>query len=177
MLANSLLAMHMMFGNFEAAWAVFDGMRERDLTSWNTMIFGYARNGKAEVALLVFRDMKKDGLVLDGTTLLALLTALSNVRGVKQGKEVHAYAVRNGDSLCNGFVVNALIDVHCTSYSVLEARRLFEATVIDTSSWNLMISAYVKIGDALERIKLFCRMVREGIKPEEVTVAAVFWSL
>lgn len=70
--------------------------------------------------------------------------------------------------------MNALIDMYCASYFVLDARRLFEATVIDILSWNCMTSAYVKIGDAVESIKLFCRMVRESIKPDEVTVAAVF---
>ncbi|KAI6697464.1 hypothetical protein NL676_017583 [Syzygium grande] len=94
--AKSLLAMYLRFEDIEAARAMFDRMRERNLASWNTMIFGYARNGKAEEALLGFQEMKKDGLVVDGMTLLPLLTALSNLRGVKQGKEAHAHAVWNG---------------------------------------------------------------------------------
>ncbi|KAI6697472.1 hypothetical protein NL676_017591 [Syzygium grande] len=83
---------------FPRSSCISETMRERNLASWNTMIFGYARNCKAEEASLGFKEMKKDGLVLDGMTLLAFLTALSNLRGVKQGKESHAYAVRNGEN-------------------------------------------------------------------------------
>ena len=60
---NSILSMYFKFGDVEAARVVFDRMLVRDLTSWNTMMSGFVKNGEARGAFEVFGDMRRDGFV------------------------------------------------------------------------------------------------------------------
>ncbi|KAG4980101.1 hypothetical protein AAZX31_12G098000 [Glycine max] len=173
---NSILSMYFKFGDVEAARVVFDRMLVRDLTSWNTMMSGFVKNGEARGAFEVFGDMRRDGFVGDRTTLLALLSACGDVMDLKVGKEIHGYVVRNGESgrVCNGFLMNSIIDMYCNCESVSCARKLFEGLrVKDVVSWNSLISGYEKCGDAFQALELFGRMVVVGAVPDEVTVISV----
>ncbi|GAV79949.1 LOW QUALITY PROTEIN: PPR domain-containing protein/PPR_2 domain-containing protein/DYW_deaminase domain-containing protein, partial [Cephalotus follicularis] len=171
---NSLIAMYAKFGDMVMARMVFDKMLNRDLTSWNTMVSGYVKNGNPREALVFFELMGKTGLVADATTLLGLLSGCADLLAVKQGKEIHGYVVRNGIKLCNGFLINSLIEMYCVCNSVVDARRLFEGLLAkDVVSWNCIISGYTKIGDAFESLRIFCRMVLEGAKPDQVTLVSV----
>lgn len=171
---NSLMAMYAKFGDMESARVVFGRMLKRDLTSWNTMISGYVNNENPKEATVIFELLQKSRLSADGTTLLGLLSACAELMALKQGKGIHGYVVRNNGEIFNEFLTNALIEMYCTCKSVIDARILFEgAKCKDVVSWNSMISGYERNGDAFESIKLFCRMVKEGAAPNEVTVVAL----
>lgn len=58
---NSLIDMYARCGCIELARQVFDGMSQRNLVSWNSIIVGFAVNGLADKALSFFRSMKKEG--------------------------------------------------------------------------------------------------------------------
>ncbi|XP_023554404.1 putative pentatricopeptide repeat-containing protein At3g11460, mitochondrial [Cucurbita pepo subsp. pepo] len=172
---NSLLAMYLKFGNLDVARKVFDKMPDRDTTSWNTLISGYVRNNNAMEALMIFYLMGKAGLKADGTTLLALLSACVDLAAIKQGKEIHCYAIRNNYVSSNEFLMNSLIDMYSNCSSIAVARQLFEELKIkDTVSWNSIISCYQRSGDAFESLRLFCQMlIEETAAPDEITLVAV----
>ncbi|KAG5020989.1 hypothetical protein JHK87_016844 [Glycine soja] len=173
---NSILSMYFKFGDVAAARVMFDKMPVRDLTSWNTMMSGFVKNGEARGAFEVFGDMRRDGFVGDGITLLALLSACGDVMDLKAGREIHGYVVRNGGNrrLCNGFLMNSIICMYCNCESMSFARKLFEGLrVKDVVSWNSLISGYEKCGDAFLVLELFGRMVVVGAVPDEVTVTSV----
>ncbi|KAH7576799.1 hypothetical protein JRO89_XS01G0151900 [Xanthoceras sorbifolium] len=172
--SNCLLAMYLNFGDTTLARIVFDRMLERDLVSWNTMISGYVKNGKSREAFVVFDLMRKAEFIVDGTTLLSLLSACGGIRAVKQGREIHCYVVRNSSKIHNNLLTNSLIQMYCDCNSMIDARRLFEGVQLkSTVPWNSMISGYARNEDAFESLRLFCRMVLEGGGPDEVTVVAV----
>ncbi|XP_052177940.1 pentatricopeptide repeat-containing protein At3g26782, mitochondrial-like [Diospyros lotus] len=171
---NSLLAMYSKFGEIGMAKKVFDRMPERDLTSWNTMMSGYVKNGDPREALLLFKIMGGAGLVADGNTLLGLLSACSDLASLEPGQAIHAYVLRSNLAQYNGFLMNSLIDMYCSCNSMVAARQVFEeAARKDTVSWNSLISGYSRNGDAFESLRLFCRMVLEGVGPDQVTVVGV----
>ncbi|CAL5406367.1 unnamed protein product [Camellia sinensis] len=171
---NSLLSMYSKCGEMDMMKKVFDRMPERDLTSWNTMISGCVRNGDPREAFLVFKMMEKSGLVADSTTLLGLLSACIHLAALELGKVIHAYVMRNNLAWCNSFLINSLIEMYCSCNSTVAARRYFEeVTWKDTVSWNSLISGYSRKADAFESLRLFCRMVLEGVGPDQVTLVAV----
>ncbi|KAK7342159.1 hypothetical protein VNO80_25102 [Phaseolus coccineus] len=173
---NSILSMYFKFGDVAAAQVVFDKMPMRDLTSWNTMVSGCVKNGETVGAFEIFGEMRRVGVVGDGTTLLALLSACGDVMDLKMGKEIHGYVVRNGGNgrVHNGFLVNSVIDMYCNCESISCARKLFEGLIVkDIVSWNSLISGYEKRGDAFEVLELFGRMVEGSAVPDEVTVISV----
>ncbi|EEF46658.1 pentatricopeptide repeat-containing protein, putative [Ricinus communis] len=171
---NSLLAMYSKFGNMKMARMVFDRMPVRDLTSWNTMISGYLKNGKPREVLAIFNLMKQIGLSVDDMTLIGLLCTCAELFAEKQGKEIHGYVVRNRHSVFNHFLINSLIEMYCKCNSMVDARKLFEHMAWkDTVSWNSMISGYARNRDAFESLRVFCRMVLEGTKPDKITFITV----
>ncbi|MCL7030065.1 hypothetical protein MKW94_015684 [Papaver nudicaule] len=84
---NALLAMYCKCGSVEEAHDVFEGMGEKDVVSWNTMIVGYARHGFGKQALEVFESMKMKGTKPDDVTMVGVLSACSHAGLVSEGKE------------------------------------------------------------------------------------------
>ncbi|KAL2248604.1 UNVERIFIED_CONTAM: Pentatricopeptide repeat-containing protein [Sesamum indicum] len=56
---NALISLYSECGILEDARRVFDGMSNRDVVSWNTMIVGCLRGGELDEALALFREMKE----------------------------------------------------------------------------------------------------------------------
>ncbi|XP_050205770.1 pentatricopeptide repeat-containing protein At3g12770-like isoform X2 [Mercurialis annua] len=173
--SNSLLAMYLKFMDMSLARMVFDRMPKRDSTSWNTMISGYVKNGKPEEGLAIFDLAKRTGLVADDATLIGLLSICAELVAVKLGKAVHGYVFRNRYAVvCNNFLMNSLIEMYCKCNSMVDARRLFEKMELkDTVSWNSLISGYARNAEAFESLRLFCRLVLEGTKPDQITFIIV----
>lgn len=170
---NSLLAMYAKFGEMGVARKVFDGIPERDLISWNTIISGYVRNCDPEKAISVFSVVAKGKEGLDQLTLVAVLPACANLSALKQGKEIHAYILRSGMEF-NKILMNSLMDVYIKSNFMMGSKRLFERMDNkDTVSWNTMISGLACHGDAIESLTLFHRMNHNGFVPDNVTLVAV----
>ncbi|XP_042489137.1 pentatricopeptide repeat-containing protein At3g12770-like [Macadamia integrifolia] len=169
---NSLLSMYSKCRDMEAARKMFDRMPIRDLTSWNTMISGYTKNGNPEGALLIFSLMSRSGERADCATLVTVLPACANMRAWKLGRQMHGYIIRNNYGL-HISVINSLIYVYCNCNFMVYARWLFEKYERDTVSWNSMILGYAKSGDAFESLRHFNQMLSEGIEPDQVTFIAV----
>ncbi|OEL30451.1 Pentatricopeptide repeat-containing protein [Dichanthelium oligosanthes] len=58
---NSVLAMYVKCGELGCARRVFEKMAQRDLGTWNSMIFGFCRSGEWEEARRLLDDMRREG--------------------------------------------------------------------------------------------------------------------
>lgn len=85
---NSLVEMYCKCGALNLAVQVFKGMSNRDVSSWNFMILGFAMHGKVEAALEYFRRMvDEDGLVPNSITFLGVLSACNHRGLVYEGRK------------------------------------------------------------------------------------------
>lgn len=87
-LLNSLMDMYAKCGEIGYCEKVFDKMRSRDLTSWNTMLAGYSINGQINEALALFDEMIRSSIEPDGITFVALLSGCSHSGLTSQGKRL-----------------------------------------------------------------------------------------
>ncbi|KAJ6913345.1 hypothetical protein NC651_015764 [Populus alba x Populus x berolinensis] len=87
--ATSLVDFYVKCGNMERACSVFDGMLEKDIVSWSSMIQGYASNGLPKEALDLFFKMlnEKSGIEPDGNTFVGLLCACTHAGLVDEGRQ------------------------------------------------------------------------------------------
>ncbi|KAG8366422.1 hypothetical protein BUALT_Bualt17G0078000 [Buddleja alternifolia] len=76
-LGTALVDMYSKCGCLDLAKEVFDGMPQRDVICWNTMISGYGVNGDGESAVRLFYEMEKSGVRPDNVTFVSLFTACS----------------------------------------------------------------------------------------------------
>lgn len=108
-------------------------------------------------------------------TLVSIAHACSNLRdGLRLGKQVHAYTLRNGD-MRTTFTNNALVTMYAKLGRVDEAKALFNSfddKVKDLVSWNTVISSLSQ-NDRFEEALLYLGfMLQCGVRPDGVTLAS-----
>ncbi|XP_018486778.1 pentatricopeptide repeat-containing protein At3g56550 [Raphanus sativus] len=84
---NALIDMYAKCGSLDKAVGVFDGMRKRDVSTWNSMIIGYGVHGYGTEAISFFRKMVTFGVRPNAITFLGLLLGCSHQGLVKEGAE------------------------------------------------------------------------------------------
>ncbi|XP_027354333.1 pentatricopeptide repeat-containing protein At3g57430, chloroplastic [Abrus precatorius] len=171
--ANSLVNMYGKCGDLDGACHVFDRISERDDVSWNSMIATLCRFGEWDLSLKLFRLMLSENVDPTSFTLVSVAHACSHVRGgVRLGKQVHAYALRNGD--WRSYTNNALVTMYAKLGRVEDAKALFGVfDARDIVSWNTLISSLSQ-NDRFEEALLYLHlMVVDGVRPDGVTLASV----
>ncbi|KAL0015073.1 hypothetical protein SO802_002142 [Lithocarpus litseifolius] len=85
---NSLVDMYAKCGATDYSRRVFDGMQSKDLTSWNTMLTGYAVNGCLQKAMEIFNELVESGIRPDAVTFIALLSGCSHAGLTSEGQRL-----------------------------------------------------------------------------------------
>lgn len=172
---NALMVMYSRCNSIFDAFDVFQQMPEKDLVSWNTMISCFVQNGfDSEGLLLVCQMLKEDKYQVDSVTIVALLSAASNLGDIRIGKETHACLLRRGIE-CAG-MASYLIDMYSNSGSVETARRLFDtdqSRYKDQVTWNAMIAGYTHNGLIEQAISMFELMLVQMQTPNSVTLSSI----
>lgn len=85
-LGNALVSMYAKCGDVQAAMEVFNGMKERDVWTWNSIIGGLAFYGQAEQAIQFFNKMLEEGTCPNAVSFLCVLGACSHAGLVEDGQ-------------------------------------------------------------------------------------------
>ncbi|CAM8883922.1 unnamed protein product [Rhodiola kirilowii] len=86
LLSNALIDMYGKSGSIGKALEVFHGMKEKDLSSWNSILCGLAFHGHAEESIELFRRMLSVKIRPDAITFVAVLIACSHAGRVDEGR-------------------------------------------------------------------------------------------
>ncbi|CAL5201353.1 unnamed protein product [Lathyrus oleraceus] len=152
------------------ACKMFDRMPCKDLVSWNTVIAGYAQNGFARKALWLVSDMREDGQKADSITLVSVLPAVADIKGLRIGRSIHGYAIRSGfESMVN--VSAALLDMYFKCGLVETGRLVFRRmSSKNVVSWNTVIDGLAQNGESEEAFATFLKMLDEKVEPTNVSM-------
>ncbi|KAL2499922.1 Pentatricopeptide repeat-containing protein [Abeliophyllum distichum] len=85
-LGNALIDMYAKCGRTDKALDVFHCMREKDVSSWNSIIVGLAFTGYMEKSISFFEEMKKMKFRPDEITFMGVLIACSHAGKVDEGR-------------------------------------------------------------------------------------------
>lgn len=83
---TALIEMYAKCGCIEKSLEIFNGLKEKDATSWTSIICGLAMNGKTRKALELFSEMRQIGLTPDDITFVGILSACSHGGLVEDGR-------------------------------------------------------------------------------------------
>uniref|UniRef100_A0A0E0KLH0 Uncharacterized protein n=1 Tax=Oryza punctata TaxID=4537 RepID=A0A0E0KLH0_ORYPU len=83
---NALINMYSKCGQMGSARLAFDVMHTHDVTSWNSLIHGYAQHGDANKALEAFSNMCFNGVKPDNSTFLGVLMGCNHSGMVEEGE-------------------------------------------------------------------------------------------
>ncbi|KAG5522363.1 hypothetical protein RHGRI_034520 [Rhododendron griersonianum] len=95
LLNSSLVEMYCKCGSLEIAEQVFERMRKRDVSSWNSMILGLAMHGQAEAALDYFARMVNEGFMPNSVTFVGVLNACNHRGMVSEGRKYFDIMIRD----------------------------------------------------------------------------------
>lgn len=146
--ANSLINMYSKCGEVPAARSVFDRAQNRDLISWNSMLYGYAVNGCGAECVDLFEKMNCVGTEPDDVTFLAILCACTHGRLLGEARHYldvmrseHGIAPRLPHYSC-------LIELLCRSGHLEEAEELIHSMPFDPDSvvWSSLLSGSAMSG-------------------------------
>ncbi|KAL3512188.1 hypothetical protein ACH5RR_024905 [Cinchona calisaya] len=147
---NALLAMYCKCGCIEEAYDVFEGISEKDVISWNTMINGYARHGFGFKALKVFESMERMGIRPDDVTMVGVLSACSHTGLIDIGTTYFYSMTRDYGIIANSKHYTCMIDLLGRAGRLDDAQNLmkimpFEA---DAATWGALLGASKMHGNA-----------------------------
>lgn len=170
---NTLISMYSKCGNVDMGRSVFSSMTERTPVSWTAMIGGYSAKGDLEEALSMFHAMEASGETPDFVTMIHLISACGQIGALEVGKWIDNYTILKGLK-SNVIVCNALLDMYAKCGSLRDAQELFGTmqgkTVV---SWTTMIAGYALNGKTQAALDYFHRMLKLGLKPNNLTFLAV----
>ncbi|EOA26355.1 hypothetical protein CARUB_v10022801mg [Capsella rubella] len=170
---GAIISGYMSHGLVKEAMALFSEMESIGLSTWNAVISGLMQNNHHEEVISSFREMIRCGSRPNTVTLSSLLPSLTYSSNLKGGKEIHAFAIRNGaDS--NIYVTTSIIDNYAKLGFILGAQKVFdnckERSLIVLTA---IITAYAVHGDSDSACRLFDQMQCLGTRPDNVTLTAV----
>ncbi|KAL5571398.1 hypothetical protein UlMin_020995 [Ulmus minor] len=153
----------------ETANQVFDEMPKRKEGLWNEIITLNLKNEKWMKALELFQSMQFSFVKANDSVIMKVLQACGKVGALRDGKQMHAYALRFGLET-NLSVCNSLITMYSRNDSLELARRVFDSMKDQNlSSWNSIISSYAAYGCLNDACNLFHEMELVNMKPDIVT--------
>ncbi|KAK4857564.1 hypothetical protein QYF36_002770 [Acer negundo] len=118
---TALVDMYCKCGDLHAAQKCFDGMSQRDLVSWSTIISGYGSHGKGEIALRMYLEFLDTGFEPNHVIFLAVLSACSHNGLVHQGLSIF-------QSMTRDFGIEPKLEHRACVIDILcRARRVDEA--------------------------------------------------
>ncbi|KAL2544469.1 Tetratricopeptide repeat (TPR)-like superfamily protein [Forsythia ovata] len=138
--ATSLLTVYSRTGYFGSSMALFDEVRDKDTIFLNAMMSAYIENKWFEVAFDLFVKMIGEGIEFDPTTLVIVISSLSNNKSLVQGQLIHGLSIKAG-MLSDTFLSNAVIDMYAKCGHLGSSEFVFaEMERRDIVSWNSIIS-------------------------------------
>ncbi|XP_010485859.1 PREDICTED: pentatricopeptide repeat-containing protein At3g04750, mitochondrial-like [Camelina sativa] len=133
---------------------------------YNTMISAVSSFKKECFGL--YGSMIKHRVTPDRQTFLYGMKASSFLSEVKQ---IHCHIIVSGCLSLGNYLWNSLVKLYMELGSVGFAEKVFDIMPEpDVSSFNVMIVGYAKKGFSLEALKLYYKMVGDGIEPDEYAV-------
>lgn len=170
-LSNALIAMYMKIRYVQNGWQVFKEMSFRNSDSWNALLSGSPDGKTCDQGPNIYQKMLAEGFRPDLSTFISILRSCSIRLNLKFGQQVHVHIIKNGLN-DNNLVGTSLIDLYAKSRFLEEAELLFsQLSERDLLSWTTLLSGYAQADHLEKAVKCFNLMQRQGVKPNEFTLA------
>ncbi|KAI5683874.1 hypothetical protein M9H77_05102 [Catharanthus roseus] len=155
------------YGDVSHVYALFRFIPSRSTYMWNTMIRTFAENGQPMNAILLSKEMIKNGFLLNNYTFSFVFRACSEICDVYLGLVYHGHVIKLGWE-CHDFVLNGLVHCYASCDYMGFARTLLDVRKNpDVITWTAVVNGYVKSGDIGLARELFDQMPEKN---------AVSWS-
>ncbi|MCD7468205.1 hypothetical protein HAX54_006189 [Datura stramonium] len=159
---------------FSYSHVVFQNLGYQSTFMYNTMIRGYMQSDLPIPAIICYKDMLRDKLIVNNYTFPPLIKACSMVLNEfgQLGFSVHAHSLKLGLQH-DRYIVAALIEFYSLNLEMDRARMLFdEIPDRDVVLFTTMIDGYGKVGEVGKARLLFEEMPERNVISWSAMMAA-----
>ncbi|KAL8237089.1 hypothetical protein R6Q59_018170 [Mikania micrantha] len=149
LMSNSLVDMYGKCGRMDLAYRVFSRMCDRNVSSWTSLIVGYATHGHVNDALECFRGMREASVAPNGVTFVGVLSACVHGGLVQEGK--HYFNMMKNEYKIEPLLQHygCMVDLFGRCGLLEEAREMVEEMPMEANVviWGCLMGACEKYGD------------------------------
>uniref|UniRef100_A0ACD6AEY1 Uncharacterized protein n=1 Tax=Avena sativa TaxID=4498 RepID=A0ACD6AEY1_AVESA len=168
--SSKLVDLYGKTGDLLSAANVFQGIRNKNVVTWNSLLAAYKHNRKPEVALKLIYEMLESDLLPNLVTVQIALLSSGMTMALRYGRELHGYIQKNWTDVYPDTLASALIDMYGKCGKVEDARLVFERSgEKDVAVWNAMMSCYLLHRMPRDIKKMFKLLEQSRIQPDPVT--------
>ncbi|WOL18178.1 hypothetical protein Cni_G26971 [Canna indica] len=173
-LHTALLVGYARNGEITKARILFDEMVEKDVVAWNAMVSCYSHCGLPEKALDLFREMQISSCRPNEVTLIAALSACSQLGCIDLGEWIHGYLTRHPEVKRTTTLNNSLVHLYAKCGRIDAALELFlDYKSKNLESWNTMLTGLAVNGCGTGALSLFGQMIKLGVRPDRISFVAI----
>ncbi|PON87532.1 Tetratricopeptide-like helical domain containing protein [Trema orientale] len=160
---SALIVSYAKFGRMSDARRIFNLKNNPSCALWNSIISGYVCNNENLAALIIFNEMRANGVQGDFLTLVSVLSACSILGILLHAKQLHTRACKVG-MIFDIIVAGSLLDAYSKCGGLDDACKLFsELKAFDTILLNCMITVYSNSGRIEEAKQIFKKMPMKSL--------------
>lgn len=172
-ICNAMINMYMKCGKQEMAYRVFEGMSNKTVVSWNSLLVGYIRNGDLKSARKVFHEMPEKDLVSWNTMINALVRESMFEEAIDLFREMQAKEIK-ADRVTMVEVASA-----CRYLGALELAKWIYAYIVknnincDMLLETALVDMFARCGDARSAMEVFDNMDRKDVSAWTAAIGAM----
>ncbi|XP_010931611.1 pentatricopeptide repeat-containing protein At4g15720 [Elaeis guineensis] len=175
--STALINMYGKSNSITDARKVFNGMIDKNVISWGSMISAYTQNACGYEAIALFAEFLQEGLSLNLAPnhfmFSSVINACASLGRLGMGRSTHAAVIRH----CydgNDVIAGALIDMYGKCGCIDSSRKVFHGIACPSLfPFTSMIVTAAKYGLGEYSLDLFNEMVRQGVMPNSITLLGV----
>ncbi|XP_021833737.1 pentatricopeptide repeat-containing protein At5g44230 [Prunus avium] len=143
LVGSALIDMYSKCGSLDEAYKVFQGMKERNVFSYSSMILGFAMHGRANAAIELFHEMLTTEIRPNRVTFIGVLTACSHAGMVDQGRQLFATMEKYYNVVPSADHYTCMVDLLGRAGRLEEALDLVETMPIAAHGgvWGALLGA------------------------------------
>ncbi|XP_072954229.1 pentatricopeptide repeat-containing protein At5g66520-like [Typha angustifolia] len=172
-LVTSLVDMYGKCGEVEKARNLFDEMPYRDVVAWSAMISCYTQSNQCREALALFHEMQVAEVDPNEITMVSVLSSCAVLGALETGKWVHSYIKRKRLHM-TVTLGTAVVDFYAKCGCIENAFEAFDKMQMRNAwTWTVLIRGLANNGRGREALDLFSSMLKDNLRPTEVTFIGV----
>nr|KYP51648.1 Pentatricopeptide repeat-containing protein At2g13600 family [Cajanus cajan] len=172
---NNMVRFYGDIGEVKNAQKLFDEIPQPSLVSWTSLVSCYVHVGQHEMGLSLFRGLCRSGMRPNEFGFSVALKACRVMCDPVMGKLIHGLILKSGfDS--HSFCSASILHMYADCGDIENSTKVFDGVCFGErceALWNILLNAYVEMGDVKGSLKLFHEMGHSAVARNHFTYTII----
>ncbi|KFK41900.1 hypothetical protein AALP_AA2G186800 [Arabis alpina] len=172
--STAIVDLYAKCGYMAEAREAFSRILKPSVVSWTVMLSGFTKSNDGNSALEIFKEMRGSGVEINSCTVTSVVAACGRPYMVCEASQIHGWVFKSGFYL-DSSVAASLVSMYSKSGDIDLSERMFEDLddIQRQNIVNVMVSSFSQNKKPGKAIRLFTRMLQEGLRPDEFSVCSL----